>query len=621
VASDALPATTHGGQAVVATGRGWTSSARLLRLPAVWLFALVSVSTVVRAGLTAWVPGPWILPDELLYSELAKSIADGSRPAIRSVPVFGWGEVYPTLIAPAWVIFDDPVWAYHAALAINALVMSLVAVPAYLLARLFVATKLAFVVAAMAVLVPSMTYTGVLMTENAFYPAFVLALFLVARSVRRPTLGAQALALFGLGLLAFTRLQGLALAGAYAGAVVVHAVTGPRAERVRYLRRFLPSVGLGLVACVVPVAVSTARRDGPLGWLGARSGTFDVVRPGEIPKWFAYLAADLLLYVAVVPIVAAAVVVGLGLARRAAEEQRLFASVALPTALAMLGSVSLVSATFDVDGGESVNERYVFALVPLLFVGLALWIQSGLPRPRPWALAILVTACVLPVIVPVDHFEYTAEFQSLALLPWQSIPASRLALAACVAVFTAACGLVWATLRRESTGRAWMLAGAAMIVVGAIASLAHAERATNSATPVSVGRVTWVDDAVPAGARVAVLWDERSAGGRWLDPFYPWVMVTELFNTSLGEVYRLGPPTYYEGWLPTVPVRERADGSLALAPGSRATVDYVLTTCRTSIDGTVVARSLNGSLVLSRVDGALRIAPGPTCRKNVPWVP
>ena len=58
----------------------------------------------------------------------------------------------------------------------------------------------------------------------------------------------------------------------------------------------------------------------------------------------------------------------------------------------MLGSVSLVSSTFDVDGGESINERYVFVLVPLLFVGLALWIESGLPRPRPWAWATLAVA-------------------------------------------------------------------------------------------------------------------------------------------------------------------------------------------------------------------------------------
>ena len=610
--------TARGPVATIATE---TALVRALRLPAVWLATLVGLSTVVRAVLTLRIPGPWILPDELLYSDLAKSIADGSRPAIRGVPVFGWGEVYPTLIAPAWLLFDDPVHAYHAALVIDALVMSLVAVPAYLLARLFVGRTLAFAVAVMAVLVPSMTYTGVLMTENAFYPVFVLAVYLVARAVRRPTLGAQGIALLGLGVLAFTRLQGLALVGAYAGAVVVHALTGPPSERVRYLRRFLPTTCAVAAVCLVPLMASTARGDGPLGFLGARSGTFDVVRASEIPKWFAYLAADLLLYVAVVPVVAAAVVVGLGLSQRASESRRLFASVALPTTVAMLGSVSLVSASFDVDGGESINERYVFALVPLLFAGLALWIESGLPRPRPWAWVILGIGCVLPVLVPIDRFDYTAEFQSLALLPWQSLPVSGAAVAACVAVFTAVCGLVWATLRGESAGRAWMLAGAAMVIVGAFAAIAQAERATNSATPVSVGSATWVDDAVPGGASVAVVWDERRARGRSLDPFYPWLMVTELFNNSLGHVYRLGPETYYEEWLPTVAVGQRADGVLEPADGGPLTADYVLTTCRTPIDGAVVARSLNGSLVLSRVDGPLRIGSGPTCRKAVPWIP
>ena len=83
---------------------------------------------------------------------------------------------------------------------------------------------------------------------------------------------------------------------------------------------------------------------------------------------------------------------------------------------------------------------------------------------------------------------------------------------------TAACGLVWATLRRDSAGRAWMLAGAAMVIVGAFAAIAQAERATNSATPVSVGSATWVDDAVPAGASVAVVWDERRGGGGGAGP-------------------------------------------------------------------------------------------------------
>ena len=145
------------------------------RAPAVWLVGIVGLSTIVRAALGLTVPSVWILPDEIVYSELAKSIAAGGWPAIRGVHVFGWGEIYPALIAPAWALFDDPVRAYHITLGINALVMSLAAIPAYLLARMFVSQRSALLVALFTVLVPSMSYTGVVMTENACYPAFLLS--------------------------------------------------------------------------------------------------------------------------------------------------------------------------------------------------------------------------------------------------------------------------------------------------------------------------------------------------------------------------------------------------------------------------------------------------------------
>ena len=59
--------------------------------------------------------------------------------------------------------------------------MSLAAVPAYFLARRILPARLALLAAGLTVLVPAMLYTGVLMTENAFYPIFlVTALVLVA---------------------------------------------------------------------------------------------------------------------------------------------------------------------------------------------------------------------------------------------------------------------------------------------------------------------------------------------------------------------------------------------------------------------------------------------------------
>ena len=260
------------------SGRLTSSSAsrslnRVVRAPGTWIATLVALSTVLRAIAGLQVESVWILPDEVLYSELAKSIAAGTRPSIREIPVLGWGEVYPTLVAPAWLVFDDPVKAHHAALAINSFVMSLAAVPAYYLARLVVSARSAVVVAAMTLLVPSMVYTGVVMTENAFYPVFLLAVYLMARAVQNPSLFGQALALLGLVLVVFTRVQGVALAGAYIGAILLYSRATRPTSRLRYLRRFVPTALVVGIGCLGPVAVSVVGGEGPFGWLGGRSGT------------------------------------------------------------------------------------------------------------------------------------------------------------------------------------------------------------------------------------------------------------------------------------------------------------------------------------------------------------
>ena len=70
------------------------------------LAVLVAASTAVRAWAAEGVPGPWIAPDEVVYSELAKSFAEDGQFLVRDVPSHGYGFVYPVLLAPAWRIFD-----------------------------------------------------------------------------------------------------------------------------------------------------------------------------------------------------------------------------------------------------------------------------------------------------------------------------------------------------------------------------------------------------------------------------------------------------------------------------------------------------------------------------------
>src|SRR5881392_3684640 len=110
---------------------------RIAALPA-WLFvgALVVASIVARFAIAAEHPAPFIFTDELLYGELAKSFAASGHFALREVAgTAGFGVVYPILLSPAYAIFGDVPSAYTLMKLINAVLMSLTAIPAYLLAR------------------------------------------------------------------------------------------------------------------------------------------------------------------------------------------------------------------------------------------------------------------------------------------------------------------------------------------------------------------------------------------------------------------------------------------------------------------------------------------------------
>ena len=405
---------------------------------------------LVRLTIGLATPSPWILPDELLYTELARAIADGGLPAVRGDATLGWGVVYPLLIAPAWALFSDPVAAYHASLVVNAVVMSLAAVPAYLLARLFVPATPSLLVAAGSVLLPSMALTSTVMTENAAYPLSLLAVWLMARTVRRPTLGGQALVIGAVALGAATRVSGAVLLPAFVAATGMYALISRRASGSRTSaasRRRRSWSRRRLRSRCSPTSSTGAGRAGS----GSGPGTLQYVHLGPFLRLLLYQTGDLILYAAVLPAVAAAVMVGIGLSRRAAEPERLYAAVALPSVLAVLGSGVAVSSTYGIDGSTGLNERYVFSVVPLLLLGLALWIHAGLPRPR-WALPLVVVVALVPALLPWDALEMDASFYAQSLAPWVALPLGRVGTGVVIALCVLWRGVLVAALAARAGG-------------------------------------------------------------------------------------------------------------------------------------------------------------------------
>src|ERR671931_2335603 len=130
--------------------------------------------------------------DELVYSELAKSFEATGHFLVRGEHHGAYGFVYPAVIAPAWKLFSSVPDAYAGAKVIGSVAMSLTVLPAYFLARRVLRPGPSLFAAVLAVAVPSMLYTGTLMTETVFYPLFVCVALALVLALEQPTLWRQA---------------------------------------------------------------------------------------------------------------------------------------------------------------------------------------------------------------------------------------------------------------------------------------------------------------------------------------------------------------------------------------------------------------------------------------------
>jgi hypothetical protein len=516
-----------------------------------WLTAIVALSAAIRFALARGMVAPWIMVDELVYSELAKGFAASGHFEIRGVPAGGsYGFVYPLLISPAYRLFDSVPDAYVATKAINSVVMSLAAVPAYFLGRRVLTRPFALAGAALSVASPSLVYTGTLMTENAFYPVFLCVALVLVRMLERPTranqLGALALCALAYG----TRQQALALFAAM--------LTAPLLLGLRRVVRFgALYVAAGTVA-VVALVVEALRGRSPLSLLGAyETAGRHRYSVGAVAKWLLWHVAELDLYLGVVPL-AAFVVLAFAWRSLDAPQRAFMAGAAALTAWLLLE----VAAFATLPGVARVEERNTFYLAPLFLIALLLWVQLGAPRPRFVAAGSAVAAALLVATLPFPRLirpEITSD--TLALVPWWKVQEQGLGLHD-VRLVATVCALAAAALFLVVPPR-WALA-LPLLVLAYFSVVqqpvqARAELASHNARAAGVGgRLDWIDRAVPTRASVGVLWSGH------VDPHVVWE--NEFFNRSVGPVYDLAQPL--PGNLPSRPMRDGVSQRLVLSDGT-----------------------------------------------------
>ncbi len=568
----------------------------LRRVPAwAWLGGIVVGSALLRLWLVRGLPAPFVFVDELIYSELARSLAAGDGYAVRETPVTGYSLLYPLLIAPAYAAFDDLTHAYAAAKGINAVVMSLSAVPAYLLACRVARPGLALVAASAAVVIPSMAYTGTITTESLFYPASLVLALLLARWLERPFGGRLAALLAALAVGFATRSQALAFVPAIATAPLVLALLRGRAAE---LRRYVPLYALLAAAAIGLVALQAIRGRSLADLLGAYSivgeGGYDV---GEALRYWLWHVEELVLYAVVLPAAALLVLLARGRAVPPRVQEHLATTVAL-----LVWSTAVVGAFASRFASDRVQDRYLFFLVPLLVVALVAWVELGAPRPQPVAAVAACLALALPLLLPYVRFiGEPAKSDTLGLIPLWTWNAHLVAGRYWLTV--AAVGVPLVMLFLLVPARAAIAAPLVVVVLLVIASRPvwsgpHGFVAASTGALFQGIRGVergWIDAEVAPGDEVVALWTGRA------DRFT--VNQSEFFNRRLGRVLYTGDPT--PGGIGETRVTLGSDGVYRGPDGAPVRAPYALLDGSVTPDGTVVARDDLLGTTLWRLTGPL----------------
>lgn len=574
-----------------------------------WL--VVVVAGLGAGALFAWltwaIDGPLVYLDELIYMDAATSLAEGDGLRFRDGS-YGYGPVYPVLVAAVVRLFDDRLLAYHVALALNAFVVASSVVPIFLLARRVSRASVATAAALACLLLPCTFYAAYLMTDALGYVVALWAAVAIVRALERPTTARQALVLALAAFAVAVRPQLVLLTPAY----LLAALLASRMQGLSLARsirtHWVPVAtvaGLGLVVLGAAVA---GRGPDLLGSYGVLWSSYD---PLEALRWTVYHVWDATLYVWILPamLLPSALV---ELWRRGASDAKAAAMCAVTIAITT-GAIVLVgvfSATPWAQG--RLHDRYLIFVFPLWVVVITDWAARGAARTRRVVVASVALVAVMAILVPyrgLIDVPTPNVFDGVATTVWSIVAelvgvdglvSAHSLLLVSVALAGACALLVGATGIKRALG----------VAVGLVAITAASQW---------IGAISESDRGTFSDRRDASkLWVDRAADGRRVTTLFVGTeacnteaiirahLTTEFFNRSVGPLISIGSPYAGSGKLSV-----RADGMIVRPGGTPARAALVLAPPGLDVRGELLAVGTTSRLRLWRIDGPIALqGPG-----------
>lgn len=530
--------------------------------------AALGVAFVLRVALVWQRATPNYFPDEYLYAALGRSLAHLHAPHVRGSSAHFPALLQPVVTASAWRAGRLET-GYRLVQAINALALTLTAIPAWLLARrLDLSRGVALGVAAFALVVPDALYASFVLAEPLAYPLVVAAsataVVALGTGSRRAQLGFLVLA----GLAAFARIQFAALPLCY---LVALALVAAR-DRSIVRRQLVALAGLGIAAVAILGAGASRLAGYYATALHPHVALVAALREGAVNALtLAYAGGWIIVPGAILGIAFA-------LSRPRSRLELAFGSFAL----AFVVMVVVESAVF---GATTLpQERYVFYAAPIGAIAFALYASRG------WPLRALHALLALGL-----------------LLMAVEVPLSRWALAGLDdhSPFLLGVQEVGRVLHGTAAG-AELVAGVAGAL--ALAAIAASLRPRRAATAVLVLAVAFSGAAYAASTRFDTL-NSRQEHARYLPSEGSWVDAAGVHEATL-VVAPGGRPAPAEEQL----FWNRSLRRVALLPGAATPDPFKTTSVRVAADGRL---SIVGPLVVDeyattvRLRNATRLARAP----------
>jgi len=146
-----------------------------------FLIAFFVILVLVKILLASFIPMSTAFSDDHQYLKMARSFFLDQNFKVYGVEGVQIPPLYPILISISH-IFNNSIYVYFVIKVINALLSSLIIIPAYLLAKEFLSKKNSKILTFIIALLPfGFSYNSYILTENLFYSLFLFSIYFIHR--------------------------------------------------------------------------------------------------------------------------------------------------------------------------------------------------------------------------------------------------------------------------------------------------------------------------------------------------------------------------------------------------------------------------------------------------------